>query len=122
MKRESSITVLLGTLFGLALLGMGLATMLMEPGLMNAYIPLRDTTASGWGWVAAMALGSVAMVAIWGVMIGGAVVFVRWLMETVAPTTNSSGGAPPPATRHPGPASGEIDDESYERVGGKVAA
>ena len=90
-------------------------------GMMGWGFTGDGTSGNGWFWGFGMALGGLMMVAFWGVLIAGVVLFARWM------TGQPAGGSGPGATEDPMTilrrryAAGEIDQPTYERMQSELA-
>lgn len=99
----------------------------MGPGMMNGYAA-SPSIGGGWTWGRGMVVGSLAMVAFWGVLIVGAILLVRWL--AVRSAAGRGGAGAPSAASGEGPldilrrryAAGEITQEEFEHLRQTVAA
>ena len=111
-----ALLILVGPVFAGGMMGSGW----FGPGMMGWGVPYGNasTSGNGWPWGLAMGVGGLMMLAFWGLIIAGIVVFVRWIGTQQAPGAGSQPGAPedPLTILRRRYAAGEIDQKTFERI------
>jgi len=86
------------------------------PGMMGWGYTGGATSGNGWLWGLGMGLGGLMMLAFWGVLISGIVLFVRWIAGQGASGTTPSATEDPMTILRRRYAAGEIDQQTFERM------
>jgi len=120
-QQNRNLFIALGVLVVFLLLGPMLVGGMMGPGftgpgMMGWGYPGGATSGNGWLWGLGMGLGGLMMLAFWGVLIGGIVLFVRWIAGQRASGTTPSATEDPMTILRRRYAAGEIDQQTFERM------
>lgn len=121
-QQNRSLVIVLGILVVFLLIGPMLMGGMMGPGfrgpgMMGWGYAGGATTGSGWLWGLGMGLGGLMMLAFWGVLIGGIVLFVRWIAgQGAASGTTPNATDDPIAILRRRYAAGEIDQQTFQRM------
>lgn len=117
------VVSLIGTGLGAAMMGTGWGGWMMGPGMMWGYGASAGPTATGgWPWAIGMGFGWLAMIAFWAAVILGIVLLVRWVVGAAPQETTGPRGEEPLTILRRRYATGEIDQETYERMKRELAA
>lgn len=117
------LVVLLGTVLGSAMMGTGWGGGIMGPGMMWGYGASAGPTATGgWPWAIGMGFGWLAMIAFWAAVILGIVLLVRWVVGAAPQETGGPKSEEPLTILRRRYATGEVDQETYERMKRELAA
>jgi uncharacterized membrane protein len=122
-QQSRSLFIVLGTVVVLLLLGPLLMGGMLGPGvfgrgMMGWGFTGDVTSGNGWLWGLGMGVGGLMMLAFWGVIIAGIVLFVRWIGSQQASGTglHASAAEDPLSILRRRYAAGEIDQPTYERM------
>ena len=127
-QQSRSLFIVLGIVVVLLLLGPLLMGGMLGPGvlgrgMMGWGFTGDVTSGNGWLWGLGMGVGGLMMLAFWGAIIAGIVLFVRW----IGGQQPSGTGSQPAAAEDPLTilrrryASGEIDQPTYQRMQSELA-
>ena len=120
-QQNRNLFIALGGLVVFLLLGPMLVGGMMGPGftgpgMMGWGYTGGTTSGNGWLWGLGMGVGGLMMLAFWGVLIGGIVLFVRWIAGHPASGTTPTTSEDPMTILRRRYAAGDIDQQTFERM------